>query len=181
MNCLDVQTNKCTECYGFYTNIHLCVATTAMHCDLNVIFSQKEELLFRDFSGAAVKTAGCQKEQIYSSLFFFEASLASTNDTAVAAILAGSVINWMVFLHRHNGDHDNPYECERGISPRRTRRVRVVIKCKLLVRSFVISWFKYAVVLFMFRSTIICHFQRPETHSWSLETAALETNHSCWM
>lgn len=57
----------------------------------------------------AVKIAGCQKEQIYSSLSFFEASLASTNDTVVAAILvqAGSVINLIIFLCQRNRDHDN--------------------------------------------------------------------------
>lgn len=89
----------------------------------------------------AVKIAGCQKEQIYSSLSFFEASLASTNDTVVAAILvqAGSVINLIIFLCQRNRDHDNVYECEKGILTQKTWRVRVFIKCKLLARPVVIS------------------------------------------
>lgn len=129
-----------------------------------------------------MKIAGCQKEQIYSSLSF-EASLASTNDTVVAAILAwaGSVINWMIFLYHHNRDHDNGYECEKGISPQKTRGLKVFITCKLLARPFVISQFKYAVVLFMFLSTIMCNLKRLEMHSWSLKTAELENNKSCWI
>lgn len=127
--------------------------------------SQKEKLLFQVFGSAIVKIVGCQKEQIYSSLSFFEVSLASTNDTVVAAILAwaGSVINWLIFLYQHNRDHDNVYE--KGISPQETWGVKAFIKCKLLARPFVISQFKYAVVLFMFLSTIMCNLQKLEMHS----------------
>lgn len=48
------------------------------------------------------------------------------------------------------------YECEKDRSLEKTTGMKVFIKCKLLAKPFVISQFKYAVVLFLFLSTIIC-------------------------